>query len=267
MNVFVVTQQPAPQAGWGSQHDIETLLPVGARSYEPESLTTHTTAQNISMMLDFFEWTGERRFLERLPEAMDWLESVRLNASDIRIKGREFPTYVELGTNRALYNHRRGSNVVNGSYYHNYDPDRPVTHSSQWREIDLAALRARYETLAEASARSLHEQSPLTRQQGYELPRMFTARDAMSQPSGEEVASLIRSLNDEGYWPTPLTMTSHPYAGNGPAAEASRDYSSTFVGDEFDTSPYRAETPEVGISTRTFIRNMAVLAQVAGDSS
>jgi len=88
----------------------------------------------------------------------------------------------------------------------------------------------------------------------------------MSQPSGEEVASLIRSLNGEGYWPTPLTMTSHPYAGDGPVA-ASRDYSSTFVGDEFDTSPYRAEVPEVGISTRTFIRNMAALAQAAGDSN
>jgi hypothetical protein len=53
MEVFIETQQPAPQAGWGLQHRLEDLKPVGARSYEPDALVTSTTAGNISLMLDF----------------------------------------------------------------------------------------------------------------------------------------------------------------------------------------------------------------------
>ncbi len=70
MEVFIATQQPAPQAGWGLQHHNETLAPIGARTYEPDALTTHTTANNIAQMLNFYEWTGERRFIERVPEAL-----------------------------------------------------------------------------------------------------------------------------------------------------------------------------------------------------
>ena len=260
MNVFVMTQHPAPQAGWGLQHDAETLRLVGARSYEPEALATDATAGNIAMLLDFYEWTAEPRFLTRLPEAFDWLESVRLDADEVRVKGREFPTFVEIGTNRALYNHRRGSNVVNGEYYHDYNPDNPIAHSSQWRQIDLSSLRSRYETLQGVSARVLREESPLNRRQQFELPRFF----APHHPSDMQVETLIATLNREGYWPTPLTFTSHPYLGDGPGTPVPGDYSQTFVGDDSDTSPYRTSTPEIGISTRTFIWNMATLMQVAG---
>lgn len=75
MGVFIATQQPAPQAGWGLQHHNETLTPIGARSYEPDALTTHTTANNLAQMMNFYEWTGERRFIERVPEALAWLSS------------------------------------------------------------------------------------------------------------------------------------------------------------------------------------------------
>lgn len=266
MNIFVMTQQPAPQAGWGLQHDAATLRPVGARSYEPDALAPQATAGNISILLDFYEWTGEPRFLARVPEAFEWLESVRLEASEVRMKGREFPTYVEIGTNRALYTHRRGSNVVNGEYYHDYDPANPITHNVQWRQVDLAGLRARYEMLQRSSKEALLKASPLNRRGQFEPPRFYTTRllDAPNPRFGDtepRVESLLASLNDEGCWPTPLIFTSHPYRGAGPAAPAAGDFSQTFVGDDFDTSPYRTSTPEIGISTRTFVRNMAALVR------
>jgi PelA/Pel-15E family pectate lyase len=128
MDIFIATQQPAPQAGWGLQHTPDDLAPIGARSYEPDALVTHTTAANIGLMLSFYEWTGEERFLARIPEAFDWMESVRLSEDEIRMPGREFPTFIEIGTNRALINHRRGSNVVNGEYYHRRNPSF-ITHN------------------------------------------------------------------------------------------------------------------------------------------
>jgi len=266
MNVFVITQQPEPQAGWGLQHDINSLKPIGARSYEPESLVTHTTAANVRMMLDFYEWTGEQRFVERLPEAFDWLESVRLAADEIRMPGREYPTFIEIGTNRALYNHRRGSNVVNGEYYQDYSPDNPIVHYSQWRAIDLEGLRARYEALRQASPETLRAASPLEKQTGFKLPQFFTTSmeagsDLNSSQNDGQIDALLAGLNDEGYWPTPLTATANPYVGDGPATPVSGDFSQTRVGDRTDTSPYITETPEIGISTGTFIRNMTTLMQ------
>ncbi len=276
MDIFVITQQPGPQAGWGLQHDANTLRPVGARSYEPEALVTHTTAANIGMMLDFFEWTAQERFIARLPEAFDWLASVRLAPSEVRMPGREYPTFIEIGSNRALINHRSGSNVVNGRYYQDYDAESPIRHYSQWRAINVDGLRSRFEKLSASNSAKLKSSSPLARRRDARLPRFFTVRAfevsdlnsvnapaAGARPDAARVAELVGSLNGEGYWPTPLTATSNPYAGEGPAEPADGDFSETLVGDRTDTSPFVTDTPEIGISTGVFIKNMTELMQVS----
>jgi PelA/Pel-15E family pectate lyase len=155
MDIFVATQQPAPQAGWGLQHDVQTLAPIGARTYEPDAMTTHTTSNNISQLMNFYEWTGDDRFIARVPEALAWLDSVRLSDAQVQVAGRRYPTFVEIGSNRARIVHRRGSNVVNGAYYWDYNVAKPITHYSQWRNLDVEALRARYERLRAADAHGL----------------------------------------------------------------------------------------------------------------
>jgi PelA/Pel-15E family pectate lyase len=272
MDIFLATQQPAPQAGWGLQHDVETLRPMAARTYEPEALTAHTTYVNITQLLNFYQWTGEQRFLVRVPEALGWLDSVRLPDTRVRMANRHYPTFTELGSNRARIVHRRGSNVVNGAYYWNYDPEKPITHYSQWRNLDVAALRARYEVLRQANREDLAASSPLRRGGAFRLPHLFTTQNievsdmnsnrgsgAVQQPAAERVQQLVSSLNAEGYWPTPLTATSNPYIGDGAATPASGDYSQTLVGDPSDTSPYMTDRPVTGISTGTFIQNMSAL--------
>ena len=77
MDVFVASQQPMPQPGWSLQHTVD-LRPAGARTYEPRSLATHTTASNLRLMMDFYRMTGDPRFIARVPEALDWLKSLRL---------------------------------------------------------------------------------------------------------------------------------------------------------------------------------------------
>ncbi|GAM98517.1 hypothetical protein U91I_02152 [alpha proteobacterium U9-1i] len=272
MNVFVATQQAAPQAGWGLQHRVDTLAPVGARTYEPDALATHTTANNIAQLMNFFEWTGERRFISRVPEALDWLDSVRLAESQVRVAGRFYPTFIEIGTNRARIVHRRGSNVVNGEYFWDHDTTKPITHYSQWRAIDADALRARFERLDTTSVAELRARSPLNPRPNFQLPRLFTTQNievsdlnsnvgssAVQRPSAARVAELLAGLNAEGYWPSPLTATSNPYIGDGSPTPAIGDFSQTQVGDPFDTSPYVTQTPVTGISTGVFIQNMSAL--------
>jgi PelA/Pel-15E family pectate lyase len=274
MGIFVATQQPAPQAGWGLQHTVDTLAPVGARSYEPDALVTHTTAGNISLLLDFYEWTGDAQYIARIPEALAWLDSVRLSGADIRMPGREFPTFIEIGSNRALINHRRGSNVVNGEYYQDYSPENPIVHYSQWRAIDLEGLRARYAALSAVPAANLLATSPLARQADFVLPRFFTSRSievsdlnsntssaAIEKPTPAQVRKLIDDLNDEGYWPTPLVAVSNVYSGDGDTTPAAGDFSQTRVGDASDTSPYLTDNPVPGISLGSYIQNMSALLQ------
>lgn len=269
MNSFIVTQQGAPQPGWGMQYTVTDLKPVGARTYEPDALTTHTTANNITQLMNFYELTGDTKFLARVPEAIDWLDKVKLATP--RPDGRTHPTYIEIGTDRPIYVHRRGSNIVNGAYYWDYSPEKTLAHYGAWRKIDIAALRARYAKLRATPPDEVTKDSPLKAKGLVPLPRYFATRDletsdlnvhaqstARTIPA-EKAAGLVKGLNADGYWPTPLVANSHPYTGATPPATADKDYSQTHVGDLSDTSPYPSDKPQPGISTGTYIQNMTTL--------
>jgi hypothetical protein len=258
MNFFLISQQGAPNPGWALQYTLD-LKPAAARTYEPLALATHTTASNIGHLLTFFELTGDTRFLARVPAGLDWLERVKLPKPDA--DGRTHPTFVELQTNRALYVHRRGSNIANGEYYVDYDPGRTIGHYSATRRIDTAALRKRYEGLRNADLQALAKRSPLAPGTGiFELPRFFAQRYA--PPSGGSLAGQARdsvgTLNDTGIWPAPLPQTSHPYRKDATPGAAKGDFATTHVGDEFDTSPFN-DGKTSSISTAEYLRNMNVL--------
>ena len=263
MNAFVVTQLGAPQPGWALQYTLD-LKPAAARTYEPKALHTGTTAANVRQLMDFYRMTGETKFLARVPEALDWLESVRLPEGQ-GSGDRHFPTFIELGTNRPIYVHRRGSNVVNGEYYWDYSPEAPLGHYSAYRAIDVAALRREYEVLKALPPEEAVRGSPLRATGKTPLPRYFvvdleTGSDLNAQ-GGAEPDDLVRTLNEDGWWPTLLRATSNPYRGDGPAEPAPGDFRSSHVGDATDTSPYTTETPVIGISTATYIANMSRLIE------
>jgi PelA/Pel-15E family pectate lyase len=262
MNIYLLTQQAAPQAGWGLQYTVD-LKPAAARTYEPNALHTATTASNVEQLMDFYRMTGDRRFLARIPEALAWLESVRLPEPR---QGRNYPTFVEFGTNRPIYVHRRGSNVVNGEYYWDYSAEATLGHYSAFRNVDVPKLRRQYETLLQTPPEEVVKSSALLSPDPQPLPRYFvsgglTGSDLNAGSRDASPRDLVRSLNAQGWWPTPLLATSNPYKGTGPAAPAPGDYRTTHVGDETDTSPYTTDKPVVGISTSAYIANMAKLIE------
>ena len=81
--------------------------------------------------------------------------------------GRTHPTFIELQTNRPIYVHRRGSNVVNGEYYVDYNPERPIGHYGQTRKLNTAALRKHYEEALKADVQELAKKSPLAAGAGH----------------------------------------------------------------------------------------------------
>jgi hypothetical protein len=56
-----------------------------------------------------------------------------------------------------------------------------------------------------------------------------------------------------------LRATSNPWRGDGPKIPVPGDYRTTHVGDSSDTSPFTTPNPVTGISTGTYIENMAAL--------
>ncbi|KQY75481.1 pectate lyase [Brevundimonas sp. Root1423] len=271
MDCFLACQQPAPQAGWGLQHNVETLKPSAARTYEPEAYATHTTAANIGQLFSFYRLTGDRKYIARVPEALDWLESVRL-PQRLQRDGRTHPTFIQPGTNKPLYVHRRGSNVVNGAYYVDGNPEDTVIHYGSFRSVNVAGMRTEYDRLAAMTPEAVSEGSPLLARQGsVGLPKYFTLQDISvsdmtsdgNRPPAEPVvvAGLISGLNARGYWPTPLRAISNPYIGDGSPEVAPGEYRITRVGDASDTSPYITDFPVMGVSTGEYIKNMGVLIQ------
>jgi PelA/Pel-15E family pectate lyase len=271
MDCFKATQQAKPQAAWGLQHRVDDLKPAAARTYEPLAFVTHTTGNNIAQLMNFYELTGDSSYLERVGEALDWLDSAKL-PDGVANERRSHPTFVEIGTNKPLYVHRRGSNVVNGAYYVSDKLEGSIAHYSPTRLVRTDDMRARLGRLQATSPEEASRNSPLKASQP--LPRFFTTQNievsdlnsnrgggAGDAPTENRVAEVVAGLNAEGWWPTPLVATSNPYTGPGSATPAPGDYSMTRVGDATDTSPFITDNPPIGISVGTYIQNMAVLSQ------
>jgi hypothetical protein len=270
-------QQPAPQAGWGLQHLSRPRdgrpagAPAGARTYEPRSLATHTTNTNINQLFHYFDMTGDRKFLERVPEAIAWLKTCPLPPDAAQHNpllggGRTHPTFIQLGTNDAIYVHRYGSNIHNGAYYFNKDLTNTLSHYSAGRTVNIPALEARYNQLASRSDAEIAERkarSPLFATTRRPLPAYFTVNGEVdfphlfegavkgTLPVGEaEVNTLVSELNaNGGRWLTPVPEVVNPFIGDGPTTpftdNTPEHYMSRHVGDVFDTSPYPSDNPPV----------------------
>ncbi|MFG2520909.1 pectate lyase [Streptomyces sp. NPDC048527] len=295
-------QQPGPQAGWGLQHLSHTVggrpagAPASARSYEPRSLTTHTTQTNIRQLFHYFRLTGDHDYLRRVPDAIAWLESCPLTGEQKEenplLKNSTHPTFVELDTNRPRFVHRFGSNIRNGAYYYDHDHRNTLSHYSGGRSIDLTGLKSTYDelmALSRSEVADLRDRSPLTPGGLQELPRYFSVRDldltdlfrgadpALPEVTEDQAGALVDDLGAKDHWITPIGTTTNPYLGPAPATPyEGTAYMSKHVGDLYDTSPYDpaaapAEPPyqphdsAEGITTSAYTGNMAKLIAYVAD--
>ncbi|MCF0209598.1 MAG: pectate lyase, partial [Bacteroidaceae bacterium] len=56
-------------SGWADQYTVNDLQPAHARSYEPRSINTGTTAKVVRLMLSYYRQTGNKVFLQGVPDA------------------------------------------------------------------------------------------------------------------------------------------------------------------------------------------------------
>ena len=264
-------QQPLPLAGWADQYSVKDRKPAHARSYEPRAVNTGTTVAMIRQMVEFYKMTGDKSFLQGIPNAIRFLERQQLPDEWVSMLGRRplgegdifLPRFINPDNGKPMYVHRKGSNVVNGEYYTDSIPQGTIAHYSSFYSANPEALRQLLRETEALDAKQLQENSPLKQaatsgpQECY-YRRPMGVRRQFGMPS---VDAVISSLDEQGRWLTVFNQISNPYQpipSTMPASSEDRSYAQKMVGDEYDTSPYENRSVK-GISTRTYIWNMVML--------
>lgn len=267
LNCVLALQQGAPYAGWADQYTVTDLQPAHARSYEPRSVNTGTTAHMVMKMLDYYRLTGDSKFLSGIPAAIRFLESMKLPESEVKKWRRPVrentilvPRFIDPESGTPLYVHRKGSNVKNGVYYVDQNIEKTIGHYSSAAYINIDALKEAYARTLTLSKEEVTKDSPLVQDTCISLKKFYYQSHHRYGRKETSAEVLIKSLTKEGYWLSPIKQISNSYkpAPEMPASEDIR-YMETMVGDEYDTSPYTPEKEVMGISTGAFIENMTVL--------
>lgn len=272
MYLIISMQQGAPYAGWADQYTVEDVLPAHARSYEPRAVNTGTTVRAVNLLMQYYRLTGDTRFLNGIPAAIDFLEKCALPQDMVERSGRGgyrmpggilAPRFIDPETGKPLFVHRSGTNAYNGRYFTNQDPANTIAHYSSFYTLYPQMLRERFEEVKQLPREELVKESPFLNTELVALPKYFMGVGGPrgEQPVTEEsVRKVMQAQDDQGRWLVPLGTTSNPYKpclDDTPSYETK--YTSTYVGDEHDTSPFKCETGELCISVKAYIANMAQL--------
>jgi len=255
MNFYLVTLQGNPQAGWGEQHNMN-LEPAQARTYEPASLRPSRSFNHAMLLMEFYKLTGDRKYLARIPDVIDWLESSRL--PEEATEGGRFTHagHIEVGTNRPLYNHRSGTGILDGHYWYDYSDEDVIRHYGQKTNVDIDRLRREYERVNALSPEEASAGSPLipgrhegenTPQQDHRLGINWTSEI----PDGREVRRLINELDDRYRWISTGERISNPYT-----VDADGRPSNTAMHSDRFGAAIRDSSDQEYISTRVYINNM-----------
>ncbi|CAN5344083.1 pectate lyase [soil metagenome] len=92
---LLLAQHDEPHPGWSQQYN-EKMEPAWARKFEPPAISSTESVGAIDALLELWIATGEERYRDTLPAALDWLERCRLPDG-------QWARFYELETNRPLY--------------------------------------------------------------------------------------------------------------------------------------------------------------------
>jgi len=261
MYFYIISQDSS--GGWGQQLNMN-LEASGARTYEPRSLLPGVTVENATYLITFYRYTGDRRFLAGIPDAINWLERVKLPPEQTSGGKYTHSTFVEIGTNRPVYVHRKGSNVKYGYYYHDYNDDKLLAHYGGKCRIDIDRLKQEFNRVKTLTPGQATINSPLKVEtyKGGDTPQKsynFNRRSFAFPADEKQVRTIMGALNKEDRWLAKHASISNPYIGDGQKKELTDEFASTNVGDKTDTSPFRDDSDQLYISTSEYIRNMEIL--------
>lgn len=258
MNFYLLTQQGNPQGGWGQQYDMD-LQVAHARSYEPPALMPGYTYAHVLLLIKYYHLTGDRKFLARIPDAIQWLESTILPEDKNEGGKRTHATFIEVGTNKGLYAHRKGTGVADGHYWWDYDDRNQLAHYGGKTKINIQFLKDEYKRVNALSPEEASKDSPLKAGK-YKAAGLPQAQFMSNSPSGTAptetvVSDIIKSL-DADRWLVKHIQISRPYA----VLPDGSDVNTAKLSDENGKGIVDSSNQQY-ISTREYEKNMGILSR------
>jgi hypothetical protein len=211
---ILLAQMPEPQPAWAQQYDAN-MHPAWARVFEPPSVTGGESQSILRTLMLLYRETGDRKYLDPVPGALDYLKRSVLppadSPSEIRRRASRggspvLARFYELKTNRPLYITKgtqiRGKGIGSAridGYELSYSDESVITHYGVLTSgADLPAIEEDYKRLASADPATmqrpekLHGLSPWSARQ--------SRRGASGAPSVERVYQLLSSMDQRGAW-------------------------------------------------------------------
>lgn len=166
---ILLAQMPDPQPAWAQQYDVG-MHPAWARKFEPPAITGGESQGVLRLLLDLHERTGDRRYLDSLGRALEYLKASRLPDGNLA-------RFYELKTNTPLY--------CTKAYELTYsDADMP-THYSFVSQFDPDAIERDY--------RKACDEAP-------EPPPDNKSAPSVTSSSAERIQAVIDALDTRGAW-------------------------------------------------------------------
>lgn len=177
-----LAQMPEPQPAWAQQYDF-AMQPVWARKFEPPAISGGESQRLLMTLMDLYIETGERRFLEPIPRALEYLKRSRL--ADGRLA-----RFYELKANTPLY--------FTKAYELTEDDSDVPTHYGFKVESKLDAIERRHDRLKDLAPSDVAK----LRADSGTPPR---------SPNGLEdrVVGIIAAMDSRGAWVEPGRLRYH----------------------------------------------------------
>lgn len=189
---ILLAQMPEPQPAWAQQYDTG-MHPAWARRFEPPAVTGGESQGVMRTLLLLYRESGDRRYLEPLPRALQYLERSRLPDGSLA-------RFYELQTNRPLYFTR--------DYQLTYsDKDLP-THYGFKVPDRTAGITEEYQRLRRLGPDELKALRKDWR------PRLEVEyqRSGRAEPEGrlaDRVRAIVTALDERGRWVEPGRLRAH----------------------------------------------------------
>jgi PelA/Pel-15E family pectate lyase len=204
MHCIKLLQYESPIAGWGLQYSVTDLKLATARPFEPAAFASNGTASGIEMLLRFYRLTGDKRFLEGVPPAFEFLEKIKLDDKAIALSGKKVnpgdilcPTFIDPQTLEPFFLKRVGESLYTGGYEKANIMLGMQQGYSSVRVIRIKRMKDEYETLTRTPVEKIKAASPLTSVSTGIVNKFVTARGGKVKQS--DALAIAKNLNKIGY--------------------------------------------------------------------
>jgi PelA/Pel-15E family pectate lyase len=204
MHCIMLLQYESPVAGWGLQYST-------GRPFEPAALASNGTSGGIEMLLRFYRLTGDKRFLEKIPAAFEFLEKIKLDDQTIILSGKKVnpgdilcPTFIDPQTLEPFFLKRVGESLMTGGYEKSDIRLGLKQGYSSVRVIALKRMKAEFEKLKNTPAGQIKAESPLTSVSSGLFTEFVTAKG--DNTDIKEALAIARGLGKNGYWTASLNL-------------------------------------------------------------